>query len=199
MGKIFYIMGKSASGKDRIYEGLINDPRISLTPLVLYTTRPIRSGETQGKEYYFVNQDRLDELRGAGKIIEERVYETIHGKWFYFTVDDGKVDLQSGNYLGIGTLESYIKLQKYYGNEALCPVYVEVEDGIRLERALQREKLQANPKYAELCRRFLADNEDFKEEHIREAGITRRFQNNEDFQKCMEEIRIFVQEHQKTL
>ena len=40
-------------------------------------------------------------------------------------------------------------------------IYIEVEDGVRLERALKREQQQASPKYAEMCRRFLADQDDF--------------------------------------
>ena len=48
MGKIFYIMGKSASGKDHFYEALLRDPELALSPLILYTTRPIRSSEQNG-------------------------------------------------------------------------------------------------------------------------------------------------------
>ena len=57
MGRIFYIMGKSASGKDHVYETLMQEKQLSLAPLVLYTTRPIRSGETEGKEYFFVDEE----------------------------------------------------------------------------------------------------------------------------------------------
>ena len=45
MGKIFYIMGKSASGKDRIYSLLVENKELNLKKLILYTTRPIRAGE----------------------------------------------------------------------------------------------------------------------------------------------------------
>ena len=74
MGKIYYLMGKSASGKDHIYENLIQETALDLKPFVLYTTRPIRSGEQDGREYFFVDEKRLSELREAGKIIEERMY-----------------------------------------------------------------------------------------------------------------------------
>ena len=47
MGKIFYIMGKSASGKDHIYEALLRNSELGLSPLVLYTTRPIRKNEAE--------------------------------------------------------------------------------------------------------------------------------------------------------
>lgn len=196
MGRIYYIMGKSASGKDHVYESLLQDQSLALTPLVLYTTRPIRNGEICGKEYYFVDQEKLKQLRTAGKIVEERSYNTVHGIWYYFTADDGQIDLKSKDYLGIGTLESYMKLQKYYGKENLCPIYVEVEDGIRLERALRRERKQQQPKYAELCRRFLADDQDFSDNHIQEARITHRFPNNTDFSNCLEKIQKFIKEQQ---
>ncbi len=145
MGKIFYLMGKSASGKDHIYEYLKQQEALELHPMVLYTTRPIREGEQDGREYFFTDEEKLEELRKSNKIIEERMYQTVHGPWYYFTADDGQVDLEKNNYLGIGTLESYLKLKEYYGEDALCPLYVEVEDGIRLERALKRERKTSSP------------------------------------------------------
>ncbi len=47
MGKIFYIMGKSSSGKDTIYNRLRIDEGLKLSNLILYTTRPMREGEIQ--------------------------------------------------------------------------------------------------------------------------------------------------------
>ena len=199
MGKIFYIIGKSASGKDCIYKRMMCDSDMRLLPLVLYTTRPIRDQEVPGKEYNFVNEEEIKRLRSLEKIIEERSYHTVYGIWTYATVDDGNIDLEQNDYVGIGTLESYMKIKKYFGKDSVCPIYIEVEDGIRLERALQREREQKNPRYAEMCRRFLADNEDFKEEHIREAGIIKRFQNNGDISNCLNEIHKFIGSRRKTL
>ena len=51
MGKIFYIMGKSSSGKDSIYRKLEADEELGLERLVIYTTRPVRDGEKEGREY----------------------------------------------------------------------------------------------------------------------------------------------------
>lgn len=197
MGKIFYLMGKSASGKDHIYEYLKQQEALELHPMVLYTTRPIREGEQDGREYFFTDEEKLEELRKSNKIIEERMYQTVHGPWYYFTADDGQVDLEKNNYLGIGTLESYLKLKEYYGEDALCPLYVEVEDGIRLERALKRERKQQQPKYAEMCRRFLADCEDFSEEKIEQARIRKRFYNNGVIEDCFSEIQNFVEQVKK--
>ena len=190
MGKIFYIMGKSASGKDTIYKELI-EKMPKFHSIVPYTTRPMREGEKDGVEYFFVNQERFDEMMDEEKIIEFRSYNTKCGIWTYFTADDGQVNLDASDYLGIGTLESYVKMREYYGEEALCPIYIEVEDGERLARALNRERSQKTPRYEEMCRRFLADQEDFSEEKIAAAGIKKRFQNI-DLEKCVEEIAQYI-------
>ncbi|HJD26557.1 MAG TPA: guanylate kinase [Candidatus Blautia intestinipullorum] len=191
MGKIFYIMGKSASGKDKIYSILMEKKELKLHKLVLYTTRPIRAGEENGKQYFFTDDKKLEQFRKSGKLIESRSYDTIHGVWTYFTADDGQVDLEKADYLGIGTLESYCRMKEYYGKDKVLPIYIQVEDGERLQRALIREKKQDNPKYAEMCRRFLADQEDFSEEHIREAGIEIRFVND-DLDNCVRNIIKYI-------
>ena len=113
-GKIFYIVGKSSSGKDTIYRRLLEEGRFGLDTAVPYTTRPIRDGEICGREYWFTNEEELHALRQAGKVIEERKYITYYGPWYYFTVDDGQIDLEKHNYLMIGTLESFLSVKAYF-------------------------------------------------------------------------------------
>ena len=145
MGKIYCMMGKSSSGKDTLYKRILNDKELRLKNVIPYTTRPIREGEKDGVEYFFCSEAKVAQLEAAGKVVERRDYHTIHGIWTYFTVDDGQIDLKNHNYLLIGTLESYQKIRDYYGKEYLIPIYIEVEDGERLQRALNRERDQAFP------------------------------------------------------
>ena len=195
MGKIFYIMGKSSSGEDTIYKRLLGEQELKLRNIILYTTRPMRQGEMPGREYYFVGEGTFQEFQKQGKIIEARTYQTVYGPWIYFTADDGQIELEKRNYLGIGTLESYMNMKEYYGEKNLCPLYIEVEDGERLKRAICREELQQEPKYAEMCRRFLADTEDFSEENLKRAGITKRF-SNIDLESCIKELKNCIQKLQ---
>lgn len=195
MNEIVFIMGKSASGKDRIYRELSEDETLGLNKITMYTTRPMRSGEVQGREYNFVDDETACRFENENKIIEIRCYDTVFGVWKYFTADDGQIDLASGKrYIVIGTLEAYDKFCEYYGNEHIMPIYIEVDDGVRLIRAVKREMEQENPHYEELCRRFLADAKDFSEENIRKSGITRRFANNGEFDDCVDEIRQALKE-----
>ena len=187
MGKIFFILGKSCSGKDTIFQEIKKNNELDLKTVVGYTTRPMRENETDGEEYFFVSRDRLEELQNDGKVIEVRHYNTVHGVWSYFTVDDGQIDLYENNYLYIGTLESYEQMRDYYGDDVIVPIYVEVEQGERLRRAVLREMEQSEPKYEELCRRFLADEQDFREEEIKRLGINKKYENLE-YKKTAEQI-----------
>lgn len=189
MGRIFCLMGKSSSGKDTLYRMLQEE--LQLDTIVPYTTRPIRKGEKDGVEYHFITEEEVERLQAQGKIIELRAYDTVHGVWKYLTVDDRQVDLSERDYLMIGTVDAYRKLKDYYGEKYLVPIYIEVDNGIRLQRALDRERNQAVPKYAEMCRRFLADEEDFSEEKLIEAGITERF-FNVDLEQTKKELIAYI-------
>ena len=189
MGKLYVIMGKSATGKDTVVEKL--QERLTekygkgLRQIVDYTTRPVREHEQNGVDYHFVTIEQMEELKAAGKVIECRCYQTIHGPWYYFNVDDGQFDLERENCLMITTLEGYAQIKEYFGEEKVVPLYLEISDRTRMHRAMEREDKQSQPKYAELCRRFLADNEDFTEERLTELGITTRY-SNEDLEECLQ-------------
>jgi guanylate kinase len=195
MGKIFCIMGKSASGKDTIYKVLLEKKELNLRPMVSYTTRPIREGEQAGVEYFFSNEDELKNFTKDNKLIEVREYHTVHGVWKYFTVDDGRTQIEDKDYILIGTLESFLKLRQYYGKEVVVPIYIQVDDGLRLSRALARERQQEQPRYAELCRRYLADDEDFSSKKLMEAGVDHIFENH-DFKENIGEVLDYIEKCQ---
>lgn len=191
MGKIYCIMGKSSSGKDSVYRRIMEQGTPVLERIIPYTTRPRREGEQDGREYVFVKEAQVQQLEEAEKIIELRAYHTVYGIWKYFTVDDGHIDLAAHSYLYIVTLEGYQKIRKYFGTEAVVPIYIEVEDGERLMRAIERERQQKKPQYEEMCRRFLADASDFSEEKLTEAGITKRFVNR-DMDETIRQIMTYI-------
>ena len=191
MGKIFYLMGKSSSGKDTIYNKLLQNKKLNLQKIVLYTTRPIRAGEENGIHYYYVDEKKTDELIKAGKVIELRAYDTFYGVWKYFTVCDDQIDLEKSDYLMIGTIESFQKTKAYFGSERVVPIMIELDDGVRLQRALDRERKEEHPRYEEMCRRFLADSIDFSPEKKKEAGIEKEFYN-QNLEECLCEIEAYI-------
>lgn len=193
MGKVYVLMGKSATGKDTIFRLLKENTELGLNTVVGYTTRPIRVGEKNGCEYFFVTEEKWKELCAANKVVETRTYHTVVGDWHYFTADDGQIRKEGPDYLFISTLEGYEKLRAFYGEEMVRPIYVEVEDGLRLTRALSREREQKKPNYEEMCRRFLADQKDFSEENLQNAGIVKRYPNN-SLEECVAEIAADIRE-----
>mgnify|MGYP001343285252 CR=1 FL=1 len=213
MPEIAFLMGKSSSGKDNIFKALVGDKELNLKTVIMYTTRPMRAGEKEGVEYYYVDNEKALELEAADKVIEMRTYNTVYGEWKYFTVDDGQIRLGSGDkYIVIGTIEAYNKFCAYFGKEAILPIYIEVDDGIRLMRAINREQKQEVPQYEEMCRRFLAatfqratlraiilniktaDSKDFSEEKIKEAGINQRFSNDGTIEDCIRDIKEAIKQ-----
>ena len=177
MGKVICLMGKSSTGKDTILKLLKEDIELELKMIITYTTRPIRSNENNGIEYFFIDDKILKEFEADGKVIEKRGYNTVAGIWNYCTIDDGQIQLDKGNHILITTLEAYKKIQNYFEPENVVPIYVAVDDGIRLERAIIREKQQLSPNYDELCRRFLADTVDFSVEKLEELQIIKYYDN----------------------
>lgn len=185
MSKIFCFMGKSSSGKDTIFK-IISKDFEEIKEIVPYTTRPIREGEIEGLTYYYVTDEIYQEMLANNLVVESRSYNTFHGVWTYFTAATN-IDLEHNNYMIINTLEGYQKIKEYFGEDNVVPIYIQVEDGKRLQRALNREMKEPNPKIYEICRRFLADQEDFSEKKLDAAGIYERFDNN-DLLECITKI-----------
>ena len=187
-------MGKSASGKDAVYRNLLADETLALRKVVIYTTRPMRKGEEEGKQYRFVDEEAFLRFRAENRLIEDRAYDTKLGIWRYFTADDGQIDLEAASSLMIATPEAFPKIRAYFGEEKVRPVLIDCDDGLRLERALKRERRQETPRYDEMCRRFLADQADFEEEKLAVAGIDTRFTNNDTLEACLAEVSAYITE-----
>lgn len=194
MSNFIYIMGKSASGKDTIYKKI--KEQIDVKTYILYTTRPIRTGEQEGVDYHYVSNEQMLKFKQEGKVIESRTYQTVKGPWTYATIADEQLE-QNGDILTVGTLESYNKIKEYYEDKKdtkLLPVYITIDEEERRKRALEREKRQKNPNYEEVERRFKADNIDFSEENLKKAGIGgKQTFANYDLEKCVENIVAYIQ------
>ncbi len=187
MGKIVLLIGPSASGKDTLLREVKNLDGMEFKDIILHTTRPMRVNEENGREYYFCSEEEMQKLEEEGKIIERRTYNTIYGPWHYFTVSS-EFNLKEKNYIGLNTLEGLDQYLKFYNKEDIISFYIHVDEEVRLERALEREKREEKPKYKELCRRFLADCEDFSQENIRKRPITACIDNSGEINDSVKQI-----------
>lgn len=190
MTNILYLIGKSSSGKDTVKNRLIDEllsKDCKIKELVIYTTREIRTGEIDGIDYNFVSESVYQELLANKKIIEVRTYEKVQGTVRYFTVLDEDFFKDQIDYIvGVGTLESYNKLTKYFSgqesvNVKINPIYLNVENSDRLLRAMRRELREDKDKqnFEEVCRRFEADEIDYSAVKMQDSGITKIFENTQ--------------------
>ncbi len=184
-------MGKSATGKDTVYKRLLERFEGRFKNVVMYTTRPIRAGEKNGVEYYFVTIPEKEKMLADGKVLEIRLYNTCYGPWWYFTADDGQIDLSTGDYMMITTLGGYENIRNCFGADNVIPIYTDIDNYTRLHRAVERENKQKVPNFSEVCRRYLADEEDFRESELERLGVTKRF-INDDLNRCLEEIAAWI-------
>ena len=196
MTNLFYIMGKSASGKDTIYKKIKNV--ININEYIPYTTRPIRTGEIDGIDYNFITNEKIKEFQQDNKIIESREYKTVHGLWVYATVADKQLEID-GNILTIGTLESYNKIKQYFKKDLqtkILPIYIKIDEPERRRRAILREERQEKPKFKEMERRLKADNIDFSNEKLKESGISEKetFENY-NIDECVSKIVTYIKEN----
>lgn len=151
--KILALFGKSASGKDTIQKWIVsNYPKLT-HGIVSCTTRPPRSNEQDGVDYFFLSNEEFTQKVLDGSMLEA----TSFREWFYGTaldqLDPDKINVGVFNIAGIDCLLEDPRLE-------VEPVLIHACGKTRLIRALNRE---SNADCTEVCRRYLADEKDFDE------------------------------------
>lgn len=162
---IVAIIGCSSSGKDSVLKEMLSKNPKSLKGLVSHTTRPMREGEKNGNEYYFVSEESFINGLEAGEFIEYRTYDIANGETWYYGLHESEIDFESNNiYVGIFDVNGYWSLVDEFGKESVFPVYIECDVVTRLQRALEREDIAlGTEKYREVLRRLYADSEEIEQ------------------------------------
>ena len=151
--KILALFGKSAGGKDTIQKWIVSTFPKEMNKIISCTTRPPRSGEQDGVDYFFLSDEEFGIKVLDGSMLEA----TSFREWFYGTaldqLDTEKINVGVFNLAGIECILADPRLE-------VAPVWVYASDKTRLIRSLNRE---SNPDCAEICRRYQADEKDFDE------------------------------------
>ena len=158
MRKIFAIMGKASTGKDTLTKML--SEMLELPIALSFTTRPKRVGEKQGVEYNFISDSDFWDLHGCDLLAEYTSYEVASGETWYYGLT--KEELEKAEYvLVIVNPEGFRQLTEIYGDK-VCSILIDAPADVRIKRYLDRD-IVTEEKAEECCRRFLADNKDFKD------------------------------------
>lgn len=158
MRKIFAIMGKASTGKDTLTKML--SEMLELPIALSFTTRPKRVGEKQGVEYNFISDSDFWDLHGCDLLAEYTSYEVASGETWHYGLT--KEELEKAEYvLVIVNPEGFRQLTEIYGDK-VCSILIDAPADVRIKRYLDRDTV-TEEKAEECCRRFLADNKDFKD------------------------------------
>ena len=188
--KLYCLIGESGVGKDTILNRLLT-LRKDLKSIITYTTRPIRNGEKNGKEYYFVSNKSFERLKESNLIVEYRKYQTIHGDWYYFMSNDKQIDTNSNDkYIVINTIFGVKKLKEMYGNSVI-PLHIYVNDRDRLLRCFARESA-GKEDFVEMCRRFVSDTKDYSADTFFRLKIPNNVFINDNLVECVNAINNFI-------
>lgn len=185
MGKIICVIGKNATGKKTIIE--ILEERLVLRKIIMYTTRPIKPGEVDGRSYYFVTNKEYEMMRERGLVLESHTIKDNNKEVTYFT-SSINFRLESNDYITENTPEGYEKLKEIYGEDTVIPIYIYSDSYNRLKRAILREQRRNNPNYEELCRLFIEEEHSFAQ---KDDYFKNKFYND-DLNKCVEEIYAYL-------
>lgn len=153
MYKIIALMGESGCGKDYAVASLVEKFPHLFHQVIQDTTRPKRDYEINGLNYNFISIEDF-----AGYVLDGTMLEAscFNDDWYYGTnknsLVENRINLAVINPIGLERLKENADVKVY-------SIYIETFPIIRLMKCLQRE---AKPDCHEVCRRFLADEEMFK-------------------------------------
>lgn len=190
MSYIFYLVGRSCSGKDTLRSMILNDPELKLNPIIQCTTRPKRTGEVEGREYYFRTDRNFFDSLMDGKLIEYKRYKVSNEEdWIYYTEKDA-ININKYNYIGIGPIGVYDNLKEKFGN-SVVPIFLYVEEYLLLYRSMEREDRRKEPDRLEACRRFVTDSKEFNMKEIKKRKM-RIVDNNGEIENAFKDIKEYI-------
>ena len=166
--QIIALIGMTGAGKDTIQKATCKAHPLMFNPIVACTTRPMRETETPGVDYHFISIEDFTRKVLNGSMLEATEFRN----WFYGTPISSlaydKINIGIFNPAGIEALIEDPRLN-------VLVVKVNCDDKTRLMRCLNRE---AHPDCDEICRRYMADKEDFARLDLEEYAVIESTDNS---------------------
>lgn len=186
MKKIIVLLGASATGKDTVVKHI--SEKYSIPIAVSYTTRPMRSNETQGVEYYFVSDDEMHEKFKNGEVIEHTSYY-IQSEDVSYTYANVISEFEKGDYiLTILNPHGLYQFKQSLYKDNLVSIMLNCDDRVRLIRSLDRDE---NVNVYEVLDRFRRDELDFVE---RRPKTDYEIDTNKPLEKVFNDIDKIIEE-----
>ena len=179
MSKVFCLIGKSASGKDTLAKAINKELGIPIA--VSCTTRPMREGEVQNREYHFLTDEEFHKR----EYIEMREYKVYNGDTWYYGYSKDEFDEDC---IAIVDVEGFHALSEYFGVDNVHAFYVYAQEETLVKRLIKRGD---NP--SEIKRRLADDDirfKDFVDEVIFGGHFT--IYNDGDLADAVDELKFLI-------
>lgn len=193
MAKFIALVGKSACGKNRIQETLLNKLPY-LKNIVSITSRPMREGEIDGVDYHFVSHEEIMNQLLNDQLIEHRVYYPEHSdeEWIY-GISENSIDLESDNiYIAILDIRGLQEFANFVSKDNVISFYINTSAKTRMLRSLEREPNMSDEQVMEVCRRALADDKDF-DMACKYVDFCLTNETEEDFNGCIDILTQWIE------
>jgi guanylate kinase len=91
-GLLFVLSAPSGTGKDSVIKTL-RERGVDFHVVASVTTRAPRPGESEGNPYFFISQNKFDEMVANDELLE---YANVHGNWYGQPLEQIRQNLQMG-------------------------------------------------------------------------------------------------------
>ena len=160
--KLICIVGETGSGKDTLVNKAIEKSRFDIRKVCSYADRPMRNGETNGVEHYFISTEEFNKLKEERK---DDVLAYTHIK------DNSQKDYQGYQYMALSDelQKSHIYIIDYKGLLFLKEKYSDIVDiktvyiHAPFLTRLKRAKAKRSDFKTEFKNRVRAERKQFKE------------------------------------
>lgn len=131
---LFCVVGKSASGKDTLCR-LVKE-RLGYDSICSFTDRPMRAGEVNGREHYFLSKEEMDEVLNTQHVLAK----TQIGEYRYCATVES---ITATTRFYVVDPEGIKYLKEHADELGIYPyiIYIDVQDDVRCKRAKLRGDL----------------------------------------------------------
>ena len=172
MYKIVALIGEAGTGKDTIMQRVLAAAPSLFNEIISCTTRPIREGEKEGVNYYYLTDEEFLDKARKGLMLET----TLFNNWYYGTSLDSLSETKTN--IGVFNPDGIRILLNEHKDIDLKVFRIKCSDKTRMLRQLNRED---NPNVDEIIRRYTTDKIDFENLNFNYIEVY-----NEDFSSLTE-------------
>ena len=193
---LYCIMGPSGVGKDTICNNVKVVTKMNgfeVRPIINITTRPIREGEEDGKDYYFTSNALFEKLKDSGDLVAPRMYKVANGEiWQYATFKSDLINVKNNEDYVFLTVASPTQFNGFFDciKGSVIPIILYAPKLTTLKRMIDRvsrSDYDNQEVIDEIIRRFRYD-EDYKGDYHTDPMLSRLTITNDSVEGCTNKI-----------